>query len=74
MEIILHKPKIICPECGTKIESFCIDGLTVDTITIFSDCDNCGADIDINVKFEDDPLFCNCKTCKQLNIDKDNEK
>ena len=67
MKIKLPKPKITCPKCGNNIESFCIEGVSIDTTTIYSDCNKCGAATDIDVKFEEDHLFCNCEFCKKIN-------
>ena len=76
MEIRLPKIDIKCLDCGSYNLNFFNDGwhkLDIDEILIDSDCNNCGGEFKVKLIFEDDPLFCNCETCKQLNIDKDNK-
>lgn len=71
MEIRIPKPDIKCPKCGQKINDFLISGHTFDNIEIKVDCIICGHCFNLDVVFEDDPLFCNCEICKQLNLIKD---
>lgn len=66
MEIRIPKPCLKCPGCGSKIDKFTIEG-PENYAALISSCDNCGAETEFDLIFEDDPKLCNCEVCKKLN-------